>query len=295
MAQRIFRYRIGCSVITQQPSELSIDLRGVGVLRSRRWILRDIDWSIPAGTCAAVLGPNGSGKSTLTRILAGHLWPSAGAVSVLGRKFGETNLLELRKSIRLVQPAGPYDVDPSLTTREVVLTGLFGTIGLFDPTTPAMQDEADRLLDHVGLTTVADRPYATLSSGERVRSLIARALVVRPALLLLDEPTAGLDLLAREQVLATVQRMFEPTADSPPPTTLFITHHVEELPPSTSQVLLLSGGKSAAQGTPDEVLRAEVLSPVYGCPLEVRKSNGRHYVEVRPTAWEQLLSKSVKA
>ena len=274
----------------------AIDLRGVGVVRDARWILSGVDWCVPFGACAAVLGPNGSGKSTLTRILAGHLWPSAGTVTVLGGTFGQTNLPELRKSIRLVQPAGPYDVDASLSTRQVVLTGFFSTIGLYDPTTPAMEAEADRLLGHVGLSAVAGHPYSTLSSGERVRSLIARALVVRPKLLLLDEPTSGLDLLAREQVLATVQRMFE--TDQPdeagggglrPPTTLFITHHVEELPPATSHVLLLSNGRLAARGTPDEVLRAEVLSPVYGCPLEVRQSNGRHYVEVRPAAWEQLL------
>ncbi len=255
------------------------------MLRDGRWILSDVDWSIPAGACAAILGPNGSGKSTLTRILAGHLWPSVGNVSVLG----ETNLPELRRSIRLVQPAGPYDVDPSLSTREVVLTGYFGTISLFDPTTKAMEADADRLLNQVGLSVVANHSYSTLSSGERVRSLIARALVVRPKLLLLDEPTAGLDLLAREQVLATVQRMFEPNADILPPTVVFITHHIEELPTATSHVLLLSNGKPTARGTPDEVLRPEILSPVYGCPVMVRKSHGRHYVEVHPIAWEALL------
>ena len=124
-----------------------------------------------------------------------------------------------------------------------------------------------------------------------MRTLIARALAMRPRLLLLDEPTAGLDLLAREQVLATVQRLFEPGAvkEGPPPTVLLITHHVEELPPATSQVLLLSQGRVAASGTPGQVLRADVLSPVYGCPLEVRRQGGRFYVEVHPAAWEDLL------
>ena len=269
----------------------AIDLRGVGVRRGGRWILRDVDWVVPAGACAAVLGPNGSGKSTLTRIVAGHLWPTAGEAAVLGGAFGQTNLIELRRDIRLVQAAGPYDVEPSLTTREVVLTGFFSTIGLYDPTTPEMEAEADRLLDQVGLSAVTDHPYSTLSSGERVRSLMARALAIRPRLLLLDEPTSGLDLLAREQVLATVQRMFEPESrkQAPPPTVLFISHHVEELPPATSQVLLLSEGRPAAQGSPAEVLRPDVLSGVYRCPLEVRQSNGRYYVEVHPDAWEQLL------
>ena len=285
------------------PPNPAIRLRDVGVQRGGRWILRDVSWDVPAGACCAVLGPNGSGKSTLTRILAGHLWPTAGDVRVLDAHFGESSLPELRKQIRLVQAAGPYDVDPELTCAEVVLTGFFSTIGLYDEVTDAMRAEADRMLAHVGLSHVADHLYSTLSSGERVRALIARALVVRPRLLLLDEPTSGLDLRAREQVLATVQRLFEPGAaeasagtsapTSPPPlapTTIFITHHVEELPPATSQVLLLSDGRPAALGTPVDVIRPEVLGPVYGCPVQVRRAGGRFYVEVHPDAWEGLLA-----
>jgi iron complex transport system ATP-binding protein len=275
----------------------ALTLSSVGVRRGDSWILRGVDWSVPAGACAAILGPNGSGKSTLARVLACHLWPTEGDASVLGSRMGEANLLDVRRDVRLVQSAGPYDADPELTVREVVLTGFFGTIGLYDPVTDAMRGEADRLIDQVGLARVAEHVYATLSSGERVRNLIARALVVRPKLLLLDEPTAGLDLLAREQVLATVQRMFEPEtrgatpdpAPPPPPTTVMITHHVEELPPATSHVLLLSGGRVAAGGTPEQVLRADVLSRAYDFEVQVRQSNGRYYVEAHPRAWEQLL------
>jgi len=268
----------------------AIDVRNAGVRRGETWILRDVNWSVAPGACVAILGPNGSGKSTLTRILALHLWPTEGDVSVLGNRMGDANLPEVRRHVRLVQPAGPYDVDPQLTAREVVLTGQFGTIGLYDAVTAEMEAEADRLLASVGLAHVADHVYATLSSGERVRSLIARALVRRPALLLLDEPTAGLDLLAREQVLGVVQRMFEARpGEPPPPATVLVTHHVEELPPATSEVLLLSNGKVAARGTPEQVICADVLEPVYGCPLEVRRSNGRFYIEVHPRAWEGLL------
>src|SRR3954464_1166098 len=115
----------------EQPA--AIELRKVGLLRDDRWILRDVDWLVPAGSCAAILGPNGSGKSTLTRILACHLWPTHGEVSILGGAFGETNLLEARRDVRLVQAAGPYDVEPSLTAREVILTGYFSSINLYDP------------------------------------------------------------------------------------------------------------------------------------------------------------------
>lgn len=269
---------------------LAIDLKDITLVRGETTILRDVCWQVPQGACAAILGPNGSGKSTLTRILACHYWPTQGNVSILGGAFGETNLLEARKEIRLVQAAGPYDVEPSLTAREVVLTGFFSSIGLYDPVTPEMEAEADRLLKLVGLSHVTTHTYATMSSGERVRSLIARALAIKPKLLLLDEPTNGLDLLAREQVLATVELMFQ--NDPNPPTVVMITHHVEELPPATSQILLLDEGRVAASGPPSEVLRSDVLSRVYHCPLEVRHSNGRYRIEVHPDAWAALLAKT---
>lgn len=275
------------------PNPLAIDLCNVGLQRGGRWILRDINWSVAAGACAAILGPNGSGKSTLTRIIAGHLWPTHGQVSVLGQRFGEVDLHALRRDLRLVQSASPVEMDPDLTAQDVVLTGFFGTLGLYDPVSDPMRDDASAVLARVGLAHVADHRLGTLSSGERMRCLIARALVVRPRLLMLDEPTAGLDLLAREQVLATVQKLFE--AAEEPPAVVFITHHLEELPPATAQVLLLSEGRAAAQGSPADVLRAAVLQPVYGCPLEVVRSGGRYYAHVHPGAWEGLLCDGKKA
>src|SRR3954471_11893064 len=150
-----------------QPPPPAIRLANVGLLRGETWILRDINWTVPQGACAAILGPNGSGKSTLTRILACHHWPTEGESSVLGAQFGDANLLDLRRSIRLVQPAGPYDIDAELTARQVVLTGFFGTLGLYDSTDEAMEAEADRLLGQVGLSHVRDHVYSTLSSGEK--------------------------------------------------------------------------------------------------------------------------------
>jgi iron complex transport system ATP-binding protein len=270
----------------------AIRLKEVGFQRAGRWILRDLNWSVPAGACAAILGPNGSGKSTLTRIIAGHLWPTHGEVSVLGQTFGQVDLHALRRDLRLVQSASPVEMDPDLTGHDVVLTGFFGTVGLYDPVTDAMRAAASQVLDRVGLRHVADHRFSTLSSGERMRCLIARALVVRPKLLLLDEPTAGLDLLAREQVLATVQGLFE--SDDDPPAVVFITHHLEELPPATGDVLLLSDGGAAAQGLPERVLQASVLSPVYGCPMEVSQVGGRYYAQVHPGAWDGLLKKSLR-
>lgn len=269
----------------EQPD--AIHLMGVGFRREGRWILDDIHWRVPAGTCAAILGPNGSGKSTLTRIIAGHLWPTVGEVRVLGQTFGEVDLHSLRRELRLVQSSSPVEMDADLTAMEVVLTGYFGTLGLYDPVSDGMKRRAAEVLDHVGLHQVADHRYTTLSNGERMRTLIARALVVSPRLLMLDEPTAGLDLLAREQILATVQALFDAGGEAP--TVLFITHHLEELPPATSQVLILGDGKAISKGSPEQVLREEVLSPVYGCPMQIRQEAGRYYVQVHPGAWQGIL------
>ena len=271
----------------QPDGGLAIDMRGVGVMRDGRWILRNVDWRVEAGTLAAILGPNGSGKSTLARIAACHLWPTAGECRVLGERFGEANLPELRKRIRMVQAAGPYDVDPALSALEVVLTGFFGSIGLYHQADAEMTRQAEQLLKLLGLGAVVDHPYSSMSSGERMRSLIARALVTRPGLLILDEPTSGLDPLAREQVLGTIQLLIE---SGEGPTIILITHHVEELPPGTSQILLLGEGKPAASGTTEAVLRPEILSRTFGFPVKVRQSGGRYYLEVHPMAWKELLS-----
>jgi iron complex transport system ATP-binding protein len=265
----------------EQPA---IELQGVTVKRGQRTILRDIRWTVLAGTCAAILGPNGSGKSTLARVIMGQMWPTTGNVRVLGEKFGETDLNHLRESIRLVQPNSAVEFDPEETTSRIVLTGFFGTVGLYDPVTPAMTKKAERLIRQVGLKKEAGQAYHTLSSGERMRCLIARALVVEPRLLILDEPTAGLDLLAREQVLATVQQLIERSKQ--PPAVLMITHHVEELLPATSQVLILKDGRAAAVGKPGQVLRSDVLSKVYDFPVKVIRRGGRFWVQVHSSAWK---------
>lgn len=265
----------------------AIKLNGIGVRRGRRWLLRGINWQVLQGGCAAILGPNGSGKSTLARILAGHLYPTEGDCTVLGERFGQSDLRELRHRIRLVQPVGPHEIDATLNATEVVLTGLFGTEGLYDPTTETMRRRARNILRGLALGHVVDQPYATLSQGERMRCLIGRALIVRPGLLILDEVTDGLDLLGREQVLATISRLL---AGDKRLTVVMITHHVEELPAATRQVLLLDQGTAAASGLPKDVLRDNVMSRVYGCRLQVKRSAGRFYVHVHPRTWQRLLA-----
>jgi iron complex transport system ATP-binding protein len=254
-----------------------VDLREVTVIRSGREILSKVNWTLPAGACAGILGPNGSGKSTLVRVIMGQIWPSIGSVSVLGQTFGETDLNELRESIRLVQTSSIVEFDPEDSALQVVLTGFFGTVGLFKPVTPAMERRAMALIRKVGLSTEARQPFRTLSSGERIRCLIARALVIKPKLLILDEPTAGLDLLAREQVLGIAQKLLTRTG----PALLMITHHIEELLPQTTHVLVLEEGTVAGAGSPGEVLKSPLLSRVYHCPVHISRHDGRYWWRVK--------------
>ena len=205
---------------------------------------------------------------------------------MLGQKFGETDLNQLRELIRLVQTNGPVEFDPEESTLRVVLTGFFGTVGLFKETTPAMHRRAMKLIAQVGLKKEISQPFRTLSSGERMRCLIARSLAIKPKLLILDEPTAGLDLLAREQVLATVHRLI--TEGTRPPAVLMITHHVEELLPQTQSVLLLRDGAAAASGPPEVVITSKILSAVYQCPVEVSRREGRFWLRVKLSAWKRV-------
>lgn len=267
-------------------STTAISVRGVTVMRGGTAILRDLDWTVPLGGAAAVLGPNGSGKTTLMRVLTGFMWPTSGSVTVLGETLGNTDVRRLRHRIAVVDPSERFGVDEELTSMDAVLTGFFGTLGLYDETAAAQRDRAVELLDAVGLSHRRGHKLGLLSTGEKRRCLLARALVHLPELLILDEPTAGLDITGRERVLATIERLRQAHRDL---TVVMVTHHVEEISPRTDQVLLLCEGAVAAWGKPDGVLTPENLSRVYGCKVFVQKRSGRWWLEVLPEAWLDLL------
>ena len=260
-----------------------LDLQNVSLRRDQSWLVQDVSWTIEAGSTVALLGPNGSGKSTLARIIMGYLWPTEGEVTVLGQRFGETDLHHLRKSIQFVQPGGSFEVDTNLTLRQVVLTGYTSTLVLrFEPDESQL-DAANRMLEIVGLEHLADRRYMYASSVERVRALIARALLNTPKLLILDEPTSGLDLLGREHLLSLIDELRD-SVNSPELAILMITHHTEELPSNTSEVLLLQQGRAFASGPIDQVLTSENLSALYRFPIRVHHEHGRFYTMVQSKA-----------
>ncbi len=270
---------------------------------SPRPILNDINWAVEPSQIAAVLGANGSGKSTLLRIAAGYLWPQKGSVELLGKRLGQVPLGPLRARIGIVEATTVYPFDEQMTAHQVVLSGYFSTLTLGyvrpPPAAGEHREHARQLLEHVGLGGgggQGDQLYSTLSTGERLRALLARALVRRPELLLLDEPTAGLDLPARETLLATLTRLHRaPVGDGAvAPAIITITHHLEELLPETSNVLLLSAAPAAgnviASGEPGAVLTDANLSAAYGVPIHVSQRHGRYTAHVDPRAWEDLIA-----
>ena len=259
---------------------LALQLTDVGLRRDQTWLVRNISWSLARGTDAAVIGANGSGKSTLVRILTGYLWPTCGTVHVLGEQFGQVDLNTLRKQIKLLQTGGPFDLDPQLTLLEVVLTGLSSTLILRHEPTSTQRDAAMQILQVVGLADRSHRRYEAASNGERARAQIARALLTTPDLLLLDEPTAGLDLVGREELLELLSTLRQ-RMDAPELTLVTITHHTEELFVGTSEVLLLSEGRCMTSGPIEQVLTSQNLSEAYDANIEVKSSDRRYYATLK--------------
>ena len=262
-------------------TQAAIDMKGVSVTRGGVEILRGVDWVLPRGSSCAVLGPNGSGKTTLMRTITGFMWPTTGTVDVLGRRLVETDVRELRRHIAVVDPSERFGVDGELTAIEAVLTGYWASLFLYETPTAEQVAHADHMLRSVGLAHRRDHKIRLLSTGEHRRALLARSLVVLPEILILDEPTAGLDISGREHVLATIEQLRHL---HPQMTVIMVTHHVEEIAPKTTQVMLLKSGTMVAVGPPGSVITPETLSSVFGCKVFVQKRSGRWWLEVLPEA-----------
>jgi iron complex transport system ATP-binding protein len=249
-----------------------LDLDGVVFRRDGRMILDGIDLTVQPGEHWALLGPNGAGKSTILGFCGARTHPTAGTVDVLGHRIGRVDLAELRRSIGHVDPRHP--ISSRLTATEVALTGLTGSIELLMRWEPPAADlaRARDLLELVGLGDRRDAEWPTMSQGERGRVLIARALMPRPKLLLLDEPTTGLDVAAREQLLETIDQLEHDDAEL---ASVLVTHHLEELPTSTSHALVIAHGRVVASGPVDEALTEQTITTAFEHPIAVERTDGR--------------------
>jgi len=250
-----------------------LDLSAVTVRRGQSLLLDAVDLAVDDGERWVVLGPNGAGKSTLLSVASGRLFPTSGHVGILGEVLGRVDVFELRPRIGLASTALSRAVPGSERVRDVVVTAAYGVTGRWQESYE--RDDLDRsaeLLGLLGVGHLAERTYGTLSDGERKRTLIARALMTDPELLLLDEPAGGLDLGGREDLL---RRLTALAADPDAPTTVLVTHHVEEIPVGTTHALLLREGRAVAAGPVEEVLTSAQLSTTFGLRLDVSARDGR--------------------
>jgi len=257
----------------------TVNLENVSVVRWGHPILADISLQIAAGSCCAILGPNGSGKSTLLAVLSGYVWPSRGTVSIGGQVYGRVDLARIRRSIGLIEPSRSPAFDERMCVRDVVATGLFGTVRLpfHEEIRPEAWKRVEAEMELLGLDELRDNAFTQLSTGEQMRALLARAMVAQAKLLLLDEPTAGLDMGARAACIGILDRLLNRDSH---PTVVIISHHLDELPRSVDQVVLLKHGGVFASGPADEVLTSETLSRLFDCRVEVFRSNGRYVAGV---------------
>jgi iron complex transport system ATP-binding protein len=254
-----------------------VDIQGVTLRRDGTTILSGVDWTIERGQHWALLGANGSGKTTLLKVLTGYEWASQGTVTVLGRRFGACDLRELRKTIGWVSAALQGRIPPFANVIDVVLSGFEASLGVYREFTSGERAAAQECLTHLNVAHLSQRTFATLSQGEQQRVLIARALVIRPALLILDEPCAGLDPAARERFLADLATFAN--ADNAP-TTVLVTHHVEEVGPWISHGIVLKDGAVLAAGTLDEILLDEIMSSMLNAGCRVIAAHGRYRLEI---------------
>ncbi|GAA0622793.1 ABC transporter ATP-binding protein [Kribbella sandramycini] len=249
-----------------------LELKDVDFVRDGKLLLGGVSLTVAGGERWALLGPNGAGKSTLLNLCGAITHPTRGTVEILGRRLGTVDIRTLRESIGHVNPRHPLRSPLSLT--DVVLTGLTGTIERMPRWEPSAEQtaRAAELIALLGVADLARASWTTLSQGERGRALIARALIPGPQLLLLDEPTTGLDLAAREQLLETLDHIH---STHPNLASVLVTHHLEELPRSTTHAVLLHNGRVLAAGRADDVLTTPLVTETFAHPIQIHRAAGR--------------------
>jgi iron complex transport system ATP-binding protein len=253
-----------------------IEISGLRVERDAP-ILDEIDWRVEAGQHWAILGANGSGKTSLLSVLTGYLGPTAGTISVLGETYGRSDWRELRTRIGLVSSSIHQLMPPHETALDAVVSGRRAMIGMWGEIGDAERARADDILHRVEAVQLSGRPWRFLSQGERQRVLIGRALMAEPRLLVLDEPCAGLDPVAREHFLGFVERM---VARGDAPAVILVTHHVEEMAPGFTHVLILRAGRVLAAGPRAEVMNSAMLSRAFDAPVILLAEGPRYSLRI---------------
>ena len=244
-------------------------------------ILRGIDWRVERGQHWVIVGANGSGKTSLLRALTGYLPPTAGTIRVLGKTYGRSDWRELRKKVGLVSSSVHQMMPEGETALAAVVSGKLAMIGHWGEIAKADRATAVKILARIETSTLAERPWLHLSQGERQRVLIGRALMADPRLLILDEPCAGLDPVAREHFLQFLERL---ARSKSAPAMVLVTHHVEEITAAFSHLIVLKHGQVIAAGPRCDVLSSKTLSAAFDAQVRLTNRAGRYSLAVQPSS-----------
>ena len=254
-----------------------IEIQNATVWRGTTRVFEHFSLTIEQGERVAILGPNGAGKTTLLKLINRDLYPVASAdsrVTILGSE--RWNIWELREHIGLVSPDLQSDFLPQSTVLDTIVSGFFSSIGvhfqLRDQVLPRQLEKAGAVMQELGLESLRDRPFETLSTGQQRRCLLGRALVHDPDTLVLDEPTSGLDMTASFDYLARIRVLARRGCSL-----VLVTHHLDEIPPEIERVVVLKNGEVVADGPKSGILTGELLSEVYETGIGVSVVDG-HYL-----------------
>lgn len=261
-------------------SETVIKVKNLSCLSGSQFLLHNISWEVKKGEQWVVFGRNGCGKTTLLSIIAGYKSFSSGELEVFGEKYNASNILDIRKRIGWISSSFFDKYYHEERVIDIVLGSLSGALGVPFEVENAHIAKAKRLLTDLGLKDKIDSTFDMLSKGERQHVLISRAFMTDPEILILDEPGTGLDVLARERLLATIKDL----AAERDTTIIYVTHYPEEILPSFDQTLLLRNGATYKIGATQELFTSEVMSDFFSYPAIIKYSNGRYNFSIESEA-----------
>ncbi len=254
-----------------------IELQNVSYRRNGRMILEHIDWQVEAGEHWIILGLNGCGKTTLLEMINGYIFPMyGGSANVLGYQFGSCPIADLRRHIGWISNALSQNLPVNDTPLEIVLSGKFASIGLWEKVTDDDVKEAETILQRLGILSLRDRTYSSLSQGEKQKVIIGRALISNPDIIIFDEACNGLDIFAKRDLYQIIEELAKDNKSI-----FFVTHNTDEILPMFNKALLLKEGKVHSKGDLKEVIQLENLQDFYGSEVDVFERNDRFFIHAK--------------
>lgn len=260
----------------QKAKEKILDIRNL-CFEADFPVLSDITWSINRGERWVLLGANGAGKTSLISTICAYNTPSSGEMAVDGKTYTNYDWQKIRQKIALVGSQIKRAIAPNEIVGDVVVSGKFAVINYWGKITNALRIEAMRNIRALGIAKIADSKWAHISQGERQKVLLARALMIRPKIVFLDEPCAGLDPVARKNFVSFLNGLSD---DKSIPAIVLATHYLEEIPPAFSKAIVLAHGRVLASGDTTKILNSRVLSEAYGAPCKMSRRNGKYTLSV---------------